>query len=235
MGMIVFSNSLRTKVFLILLCISSSISPQYDARTLFDSAQKTYVKHGNTLHRGAIWGIDTVYLLGKLYDNKVPKSLTTGAFTALNYVGLLYLGSQYNHLQQQTQLASWAFGHNKNIACLAALAESFCAAVFLVDAIAMAWAATCTARGEHKSATTIYRTMLPFADITLGLTIGLDIYRLAQNDTYARATGASDLALRGLGYWSMATCRRNPNTLTQAKCWWGMATLYGIRSIMLGV
>ena len=225
----------RAKILLILLCTYSSTSSSHDVHTLFQATQKIYSKHGNTLYRGAIWGIDTIYLLGKLFPNKVPQHLTTSSFTALNYAGLLYLGSQYDHMRQQARNVSLALERNKEIACLTALAESLCAAFSIVDALANAFAATQTIRGKTKTATSIYKTMIPFADMTLIITILLDVFRLSQNNANARAIGISGLALRGLGYWSMAICRHNPNSLKQACCYWSMATLYGIQSIMLDI
>jgi hypothetical protein len=226
--------TLTQKIILYLLLACTYPSHNYSAQATLRSAQRIYTTHGDTLYHGAIWGADTVYLLGKLYPNKIPTKATTTSFAALNYVGLLYLGYQYTHLKHALSTAWQATQSNQKITCLAALAQAFCSGVFLIDALAMAAAATYMLRGNTKTANRIYAKMMPLADATLAITIGLDCYHMAQSNTFARLAGASDLLLKGLGYVSMAKCRHNPNSLTQATCWWGMATLYGIKSLWFG-
>lgn len=222
------------KIILSLFLACTYTSHNYGAQATLHSAQRMYTKHGDSLYHGAIWGADTVYLLGKLYPDKISTKTTTTSFAALNYVGLLYLGYQYSHLKHALITAGQAIQGNQNLTCIAALAQAFCSGVFLIDALAMAVAATYMLMGDTKAANRIYAKMMPLADATLAITIGLDCYHMLQSNAFARLAGASDLLLKGLGYFSMAKCRHNPNSLTQATCWWGMATLYGIKSLWFG-
>lgn len=221
-------------IILSLILACTCTSHNYGAQTTLRTVQRVYTKHGDSFYRGAIWGADTVYLLGKLYPNKIPAKATTTSFAALNYVGLLYLGYQYSHLKHALITAGQAIQGNRTITCLAALAQAFCSGVFIIDALAMAAAATYMLQNNIKAANQIYAKMMPLADATLAITIGLDCYHMLQSNAFARLAGASDLLLKGLGYFSMAKCRHNPNSLTQATCWWGMATLYGIKSLWFG-
>lgn len=219
------------KIILYLLLICSCTTHNYGAQSTLRAAQSIYTKHGQTISNGAIWTVDTIYLLGKLFPHRISERTTTSAFATLNYVGIFALGTLCQKMKENLQ-TTWRERKNDKTKSCAALAQSYCLSVALANSITTATAATYTARGNTKSALKIYKVMRPFTDTVLVITLILDIYRLMRPT--ARALGASNLALKGLGYVCMAICQHNPNSLLEASCIWSMATLYNAKSLILG-
>lgn len=221
----------RTKKVLFLFLLVCAFTPNaYGARAALTRVQHTLTTHGQTISNGAIWAVDTVYLLGKLFPNRISKSVTTSAFATLNYIGLCALGFYFAQMEQHARTAFEPSQKDHKLTRCVAGAQSFCMGIAALDTIMNALAATYAVRGQTKTATKIYAQMLPWAETAFVLTILIDIYHMTQKQTRERLEGASDLTLKGLGYASMALSRRHPNSLTQACCWWSMATLYGIKN-----
>lgn len=218
------------KILFLLLLACACTSHNHGAQAAFATVKSTLTTHGQTISNGAIWVVDTVYLLGKLFPNKISNSVTSSALATLNYISLCALGFYLAQIKEYANVALKASPKDDKLTRCVAGTQSFCTSVTAIDTIASALAATYAARGKTKSASNIYATMRPWAETAFILTILIDIYHLTQKDTPKRLNGSSDLALKGLGYMSIALCRRNPDSLTQASCWWSMATLYGIKS-----
>ncbi len=218
-------------IILYLIFTCGYTTKNYGLQSMLRTTQTIYTKHGQTISNGAIWTVDTIYLLGKLFPQRISERTTTNAFATLNYIGLFALGTLYQKMKESFQ-TTWRERENDRIKSCAALAQSYCISVALTNTITTAIAATYTARGNTKSALNMYRFMRPFTDGMLAITIILDIYRLTRPT--ARALGASNLALKGLGYACMAICQHNPNSLLEASCIWSMATLYNAKSLLIG-
>lgn len=216
-------------LYLILIC--GCTTKNYGLQTMLHTTQAICAKHGQALSNGAIWTVDTIYLLGKLFPHKISERTTTNAFAMLNYIGLFALGTLYQKMKESLQTA-WHERENDKAKSYAALAQSYCLSVAFTNTITAAIAAAYATRGKTELVLNIYRFMRPFTNAMLTITIMLDIYRLTRPT--ARALGASNLALKGLGYASMAICQNNPNSLLEASCIWSMATLYNAKNLLVG-
>lgn len=223
--------SYKRAIILYLTFICCYTAKNYGLQTVLRTTQTIYTKHGQALSNGAIWTVDTIYLLGKLFPQRISERTTTNAFATLNYIGLFALGTLYQKTKESLQ-TTWGERKNDKIRSCAALAQSYCLSVAFTNTITAVVAATYTARGNTKSALRMYQLMRPFTDAMLAITIILDVYRLTRPT--ARALGASNLALKGLGYTCMAICQHSPNSLLEASCIWSMATLYNVKNLLVG-
>ncbi|MBF0207714.1 MAG: hypothetical protein HQK53_12570 [Oligoflexia bacterium] len=146
------------------------------------------VAHSDLVSQLAIWLIDSIFLVGKLFPHKFPRYVGDASFMALNYVGIIAIPFQTRCLIKNFQDTIFSFNRTRverqNLVALASLLSGICIAVGIVDIFAMSFTATLITFGDSQQravTSKIFTILIPMGSVIISLLILLEIYRILMN------------------------------------------------------
>ncbi|MBF0360347.1 MAG: hypothetical protein HQK49_05010 [Oligoflexia bacterium] len=147
-----------------------------------------FVAHSDLISQLAIWTIDSIFLIAKLFPNKIPSYVGNASFMALNYVGIISIPFLIKSMKKNFQDTIFSYYRKKKerqtLVAFASLLSGITTAVSIVDILAMSTAATIITFGNNQTKdipTKMFSILIPIGSVMIATLIILEIYRILMN------------------------------------------------------
>ncbi|MBF0363462.1 MAG: hypothetical protein HQK49_20740 [Oligoflexia bacterium] len=154
----------------------------------YNHLSEFFVAHSDLISQLSIWVIDSIFLFGKLFPNKVPKHTGDGAFMILNYIGIVSIPFQIRSMIKNIQDTLFSYNRKKSerilVVILASSLSGICTLIGIIDIMVMSLAATLITFGGSKFSylpPKIFAILIPINSVVIFFLILLEIYRVLMN------------------------------------------------------